>query len=106
MSCSAFVCHQSRCGYDAWAFTRYRDTTQHPTYREIHRAGSGAVSGFWAGLSFRLIDHGHASTLMRSERLRPAWVAPRLTRGRPACLMLGVLRRWAKVEVFGARVDG
>src|SRR6266487_3298150 len=28
MSCSAFVCHQSRCGYDAWAFTRYRDTTK------------------------------------------------------------------------------
>jgi len=27
MRCSAFVCHQSRCGYDVWAFTRYRDTT-------------------------------------------------------------------------------
>jgi hypothetical protein len=52
MSCSAFVCHQSRCGYDAWAFTRYRDTThiwgicKKPNYGERYHNGEAIATGF------------------------------------------------------------
>jgi DNA invertase Pin-like site-specific DNA recombinase len=43
MSCSAFVCYQSRCGYDAWAFTRYRDTTDKITGTKSERPGLAAA---------------------------------------------------------------